>query len=129
MPGILLAQFFFDLSAEEILSLSVLLGFISICLIASSNYVLNEILDAKTDLFHPDKQTRPIPAGQISIPIAYIEYFILAIVGFVLGFMVNIPLGSSLVLFWIMGGLYNIPPIRLKDKPYFDVLCESINNP
>jgi 4-hydroxybenzoate polyprenyltransferase len=28
-----------------------------------------------------------------------------------------------------MGTLYNIPPIRLKDLPYADVLSESINNP
>jgi 4-hydroxybenzoate polyprenyltransferase len=25
--------------------------------------------------------------------------------------------------------LYNVPPLRLKDVPYADVLCESINNP
>jgi 4-hydroxybenzoate polyprenyltransferase len=30
---------------------------------------------------------------------------------------------------WIMGCLYNIPPIRTKDVPYLDVLTESINNP
>ena len=28
-----------------------------------------------------------------------------------------------------MGCIYNIPPIRSKDKPYFDVLSESVNNP
>ena len=28
-----------------------------------------------------------------------------------------------------MGTLYNIPPIRMKDMPYADVLSESINNP
>src|SRR5437899_7497960 len=30
------------------------------CLVASSNYVLNEILDAPTDLSHPVKRYRPI---------------------------------------------------------------------
>ncbi len=30
---------------------------------------------------------------------------------------------------WVMGCIYNIPPIRSKDLPYFDVLSESINNP
>ena len=28
-----------------------------------------------------------------------------------------------------MGLLYNVPPIRLKEWPYLDVLSESINNP
>ncbi len=30
---------------------------------------------------------------------------------------------------WIMGCVYNIPPLRSKDKPYIDVLSESVNNP
>lgn len=28
-----------------------------------------------------------------------------------------------------MGVLYNVPPIRTKDRPYIDVLSESLNNP
>jgi hypothetical protein len=28
-----------------------------------------------------------------------------------------------------MGCVYNIPPIRSKDKPYLDVLSEAVNNP
>jgi 4-hydroxybenzoate polyprenyltransferase len=28
-----------------------------------------------------------------------------------------------------MGLLYNVPPLRLKDWPYLDVLTESVNNP
>ena len=35
---------------------------------------------------------------------------------------------SALAL-WIMGCIYNIPPIRSKDLPYLDVLSESVNNP
>src|SRR5437588_11349906 len=37
------------------------------CLVASSNYVLNEILDAPTDRSHPVKRHRPIPAGQVHL--------------------------------------------------------------
>jgi hypothetical protein len=33
----------------------------------------------------------------------------------------------GLLLF--MGVLYNVKPIRLKDKPYLDVISESLNNP
>src|SRR5258708_16297192 len=38
------------------------------CLLASSNYVLNEILDARTDREHPVKRRRPIPSGRVRIP-------------------------------------------------------------
>ena len=36
-------------------------------LVASSNYVLNEILDAKYDRLHPVKKNRPVPSGDIII--------------------------------------------------------------
>jgi hypothetical protein len=32
-------------------------------------------------------------------------------------------------IFALQGLVYNIPPLRTKDKPYLDVLSESINNP
>ena len=35
----------------------------------------------------------------------------------------------SAALLWIMGCIYNIPPLRSKDLPYVDVLSESVNNP
>jgi hypothetical protein len=31
--------------------------------------------------------------------------------------------------FFLMGVIYNFPPIRTKDKPYLDVVSEAINNP
>jgi 4-hydroxybenzoate polyprenyltransferase len=42
---------------------------------------------------------------------------------------VSTPLVWSLLVLWIMGLVYNVPPIRSKDLPYIDVLSESINNP
>ena len=33
------------------------------CLVASSNYVLNELLDGPHDRLHPEKQHRPVPSG------------------------------------------------------------------
>ena len=30
---------------------------------------------------------------------------------------------------WVMGCIYNIPPVRSKDLPYLDVLSEAVNNP
>jgi 4-hydroxybenzoate polyprenyltransferase len=36
-------------------------GLFIVCLTASSNYVINEILDATSDKNHPQKKHRPIP--------------------------------------------------------------------
>jgi 4-hydroxybenzoate polyprenyltransferase len=40
-----------------------------------------------------------------------------------------VPFALTLLVLWIMGCVYNIPPVRSKDLPYIDVLSESINNP
>ena len=107
----------------------VVIGFASICLVASSNYVINEVLDAPSDLSHPLKRSRPVPSGQVSVPLAYVQWIALMVVGVALGFLVNRPFGYTALALWIMGCVYNIPPLRSKDVPYIDVLSESVNNP
>jgi decaprenyl-phosphate phosphoribosyltransferase len=42
---------------------------------------------------------------------------------------VNVPVLIAGAMLWLMGVLYNMPPIRLKDWAYLDVLSESANNP
>jgi decaprenyl-phosphate phosphoribosyltransferase len=129
LPGVLIAIFFGALPWNTIVSLPVLIGIAATCLVASANYVINEILDAETDRFHPDKKQRPIPAGLISIPAAYGEYTLLAVAGVGLAFTINMPLGLCVLSLLIMGAAYNVRPIRSKDRPYLDVLSESVNNP
>lgn len=107
----------------------VLVGMVSVCLVASSNYVVNEVLDAPSDLSHPVKSLRPVPSGKVNIPLAYVQWIVLMIVGVGLGFAVNARLGLTVLVLWVMGCAYNIRPIRTKDLPYLDVLSESVNNP
>lgn len=47
-----------------------LLAFVSFCLIASSVYVLNDLLDLKADREHPRKRMRPFASGDCSISYA-----------------------------------------------------------
>jgi 4-hydroxybenzoate polyprenyltransferase len=99
------------------------------CLVASSNYVLNEILDAPTDRRHPVKRSRPIPSGRVSVPLAYAEWAFLGAGGLVMATAVNRPFALSALLLLAMGLVYNVRPVRSKDLPYVDVLSESVNNP
>jgi 4-hydroxybenzoate polyprenyltransferase len=106
-----------------------LAGVIATCLIASSNYVLNEILDAPSDRHHPLKGSRPIPSGLVDVRVAYAEWLALALAGGAIAWRINQPFFASAMGLWVMGILYNVPPIRTKEWAYVDVLSESINNP
>lgn len=53
------------------------LGFLAFCLLASSVYVLNDLVDAPQDRNHPDKRRRPIASGAISIRQAIILLLLL----------------------------------------------------
>jgi decaprenyl-phosphate phosphoribosyltransferase len=129
IPGIAVALFYRPdrLTASTLATLAVVL--IATCLVASSNYVLNELLDAKTDRFHPHKSKRPAVSGAISTRWALVEWLVLAAIGCALAWRVGVAVGIAAIALWVMGILYNAPPIRLKDWAYLDVLSESANNP
>lgn len=129
IPGILLALFYAPHFPGLSAVIGILGGIVASCLVASSNYVLNEILDASRDKFHPEKRNRPIVSGEVSVPLAYLEWLVLAAAAFGLGFAIHPRLGMMIVVFWVAALLYNTPPVRFKDLPYVDVLSESVNNP
>ena len=106
-----------------------LIGLLSIGLIASSNYTLNEILDAPHDLHHPEKQNRPVPSGRVSIPLAWIQWILLMVLGLGLGWLISPTYVWVMLALWVMGCVYNIPPVRTKEVAFLDVISESVNNP
>jgi 4-hydroxybenzoate polyprenyltransferase len=128
LPGII-AAIGVDMTAPAGLWQRIVLGLISVCLVASSNYVINEVLDAPSDRAHPVKKNRPVPSGAVSIPLAYVQWIALMVIGVGLGFMVSRPFALTVFILWVMGCVYNIPPLRSKDVAYVDVLSESVNNP
>jgi decaprenyl-phosphate phosphoribosyltransferase len=127
--GVVLALFYEPslLSWSSVLPLAV--AVMATCLVASSNYVLNELLDGPRDRLHPDKRNRPVPSGRIRPALAYVEWLALAAAGFALALSLNIYFFASALMLWIMGIAYNVPPLRTKEWPYLDVLSESVNNP
>jgi 4-hydroxybenzoate polyprenyltransferase len=128
LPGAALA-FVLTGSVPTSALLALLLGVISTCLIVSANYTINEWLDAESDRHHPEKQHRPSAAGRVTAPIAYLQWLLLTAAGLGLA----APIGRHFLLFslalLVMGLIYNVKPLRTKDRQYLDVLTESINNP
>ena len=128
-PGIVVALSI-DHSAVQTFSwIRFIIGMAAVCLITSSNYVINEVLDAPFDRLHPTKCLRPVPSGKVSLPLAYVEWLALLAAGLFLSWQVSRPFTMTMAVLWVMGCFYNIPPARTKDIPYLDVLSESVNNP
>jgi decaprenyl-phosphate phosphoribosyltransferase len=105
------------------------LGALCLGLVASSNYVINELLDAPFDRQHPTKRTRPVPSGRVNVRWAYVQWLALGALGVGLGTLVSVHFVVVLAVLWGMGCVYNIPPARTKDLPFVDVLSEAVNNP
>jgi decaprenyl-phosphate phosphoribosyltransferase len=129
LPGIIVPLSVYPSLFSKALVLKLLLAFIAITLVACSNYVINEVLDAPFDRLHPIKRNRPAARGLVSVPAAYIQWLLMMLAGVAIGLTISRMFALVALALWIMGCLYNFPPIRTKDIPYLDVLTESINNP
>ena len=105
------------------------IAMLATCLLASANYTINEWLDAETDRHHPVKSTRPAALGKLSARLVMLQWLMLSIAGLCLAWHLGRKFFLVAAVLLIMGIIYNVPPIRTKDRQYLDVLSESINNP
>jgi decaprenyl-phosphate phosphoribosyltransferase len=129
LPGIIVPLSIDPELLSRALIPKLLLAFISITLVACSNYVINEVLDAPFDRLHPTKKNRAAARGHVNTGIAYVQWIAMMLLGVGIGLFVGKMFALTAAFLWVMGCFYNIPPARTKDVPYLDVLTESINNP
>ena len=129
LPGVVVAvSIVGDVDAGDV-ARNLVVALVAVCLVASSNYVLNELQDAPYDVHHPQKRNRPVPAGLVNIRLAYVQWIVLLIAGLAIAAAANVEMVVTLFALWVMGCLYNLPPVRTKDYPYVDVASEAVNNP
>jgi 4-hydroxybenzoate polyprenyltransferase len=128
VPGLILAWALRNPSLDNI-AWKIALGFVSAVAIASANYVINEWLDRHFDALHPSKQKRTAVACNLSPGLVYLEYLICAVLGLGLASMVGQSFLLTSAVFLLSGLVYNVRPLRSKDRPYVDVVSESVNNP
>jgi len=129
VPGIVLAWIMFK--PHDMLSTAgaVALAFLSTFLVASSNYTLNELVDAGQDKNHPAYAHRPVPSGKINAWIASAQWLLLAAAGLFIASLENKIFFQTELLFFVLGIIYNVKPLRTKDIAYGDILSESLNSP
>src|SRR5262245_19470280 len=87
--GVLLALFYEPSLFTWASLLRVGVALLATCIVASSNYVLNELLDAPRDRFHPVKRYRPVPSGKIRPPLAWLEWILLGASGVGIALLIN----------------------------------------
>ena len=95
-------------------------AFIIFCLLASSVYLVNDIIDVKADRAHPFKKHRPVASGKVSVPLA----FFLSALSIISVFFLSLPLTfffKVLVLLYLV--LQVAYSLKLKNVPIFDVLA------
>jgi len=107
----------------------VVLGLITAICIASANYAINEYLDREFDKHHPTKSSRRAVQRVLSGNLVKLEWVIFTAIGLGCAWISSKTMFFTACVFGLQGIVYNVPPLRSKNLPYWDVISESINNP
>ncbi len=101
-----------------------ILGFFSLCLISSANYIINDIFDREKDKHHSEKSKRTIASGKISTGTAIAAAGILFIISISVGYYINKIFLLALLGLFTLSFIYTI---FLKNEIFLDILIISIN--
>jgi 4-hydroxybenzoate polyprenyltransferase len=95
------------------------LAFIIFCLLSSSVYIFNDLMDVEADRNHPVKKNRPIAAGKLSIPVAITAVILLIAVSLTGAYLLSFELAIVAAVYLLMNLAYSK---WLKHIPLIDVL-------
>jgi len=128
LPGVLLALALRGIQNENIVY-DIVLGLICAVSIASANYVINEWLDRDFDKHHPTKSARVSVNVALNPALVYALWLGFLFTGLLAAYLSSWLMLGVAIVFGLQGVVYNVPPIRSKDRAFLDVISESINNP
>jgi 4-hydroxybenzoate polyprenyltransferase len=128
IPGLILAYALRGLRTDAFL-FHLAMGLAAAVFIASANYVINEFLDREFDRHHPTKSGRTALQVDLKPSLVYAEWAVLVVLGLSCAYASSGAMLCVGIIFALQGVVYNIQPLRSKDKAYLDVISESINNP
>ncbi len=111
--------FSFDYQMHKFYFWQVFQGFISFCLLASSIYIINDIIDIKSDQKHPVKRKRPIASKQISKRFALLLSFLLISLSFSLAINLRPLFVITEITYLILQIFYSL---ILKKIPIIDII-------
>lgn len=94
-------------------------AFISFCLLSSSSYLLNDLIDIKNDRLHPNKKNRPLARGDLSPAVAIVAIFVLLIIGLTFAALITPSFFLVALLFIFLQYLYSF---AIKKKAILDII-------
>jgi decaprenyl-phosphate phosphoribosyltransferase len=100
-----------------------ILGFITFCLLSSSSYLVNDILDVSKDRQHPFKKNRPIARGDVPISLASFSVLALLFIGLSISLMVGPGFALISLMFIMMQYSYSF---IFKKKAVLDIIGISL---
>lgn len=106
------------------LFLTTTFAFFIFCLLSSSSYLLNDIIDYPYDQKHPVKKNRPIASGKISLQQATFFVFILTVITLILSLLFSLPFFFLCSAFILLHFFYSV---YLKKYPTIDVFSISFS--
>ena len=99
-----------------------LLALISFCLVSSTVYLFNDIIDVEKDKLHKTKKERPIASGKISILLAYIMIVIILITVIFVQYFLTYNIFLILGLYIFININYSL---WMKNIAILDIICIS----
>ncbi len=102
--------------------LRTLAGFALFCLISSSVYIINDLVDIEADRQHPEKKNRPIPSGKLPLSVAWSAGFSFALICLGFGYWLAPSFAYVIGLYFLINMAYSK---WLKHIPIVDVLVIS----
>lgn len=93
------------------------------CLVSSSVYLMNDLVDIEKDRQHPVKRLRPLPSGQLSPVVAAVMAFVLAVVGLGASLWIDPWVGAVTALYLLQNIAYSF---YLKNVVIVDVMVLSL---
>jgi 4-hydroxybenzoate polyprenyltransferase len=96
-----------------------LLGMLLFCLLSSSIYIINDLADIEADRLHPKKRFRPIPSGQLPVPVAILAAIVFILIVFVGGYLLAPGFFVMAVIYLVVNLFYSK---WIKHIPLLDVI-------
>lgn len=93
---------------SPLLALLAFRGFVVFCMLSASTYLMNDLVDIRSDREHPEKRTRPIASGALSPRVAAAVGIVTALVALIWAYGINNSFGYVATGYLVLSACYSL---------------------